>query len=101
MARPAKHVVTDRKKSTAKVVRLVERYTRSTARKLRKLLAPVLAEGEELPDLVLLQTLMARVLGRCLRQLVEADDALRELLRQDITVRQQRDAAVKTLDRES
>ncbi len=100
MAKAAKHVVTERKKSTARVVRVARRFAASTARELRKLLAPELAKGEEMPDLVFLQELMAEALQRCLRRLMRADVALADLEREDAKLRRQRDASLRVLHRQ-
>lgn len=97
MAKASKRVVSDREKSTARVVGTARRFAASTARELRKLLAPELLEGEEMPDLVAIQELMAKALERRLRLLVTADDVLTELERQDAVLRAKRDVAVDQL----
>ncbi len=97
MAKAAQRVVSDREKSTARVVGTARRFARSTARELRKLLAPELAEGETMPDLVALQELMASALERRIRRLVTSVDVLAELERQDALLRARRDVAVSLL----
>ncbi len=97
MAKAAQRVVSDREKSTARVVGTARRFARSTARELRKLLAPELQEGEEMPDLVALQELMASALERHMRRLVTAHDVLSELERQDAELRARRNLAVSLL----
>ncbi len=100
MAKAAKCVVSDRETSTTRVVGTARRHARATARELGKLLAPELAEGEKMPDLVALQELMARALEGRLRRLVTADDVLTELERQDAVLRAKRDVAVDLLNGE-
>ncbi|MEE8523560.1 MAG: hypothetical protein V3T72_06480 [Thermoanaerobaculia bacterium] len=64
----------DRIKSALFVVTKSRRWAPSTAASLADFLRPVLAEGEELPDLELLQELFARALELRQRRLEEADD---------------------------
>ncbi len=100
MAKAEKRVVSDRETSTTRVVGTARRYARSTARELGKLLAPELAGGEKMPDLVALQELMARALEGRLRRLVTAADVLTVLERQDAVLRVKRDVAVGVLNGE-
>ncbi len=100
MAHAAKHVVTDRKKSTARVVRLVRRNAASTARKLRDFLSPELEEGKPMPDVAYLQQLAAAALERHLRRLVDADAALHKLVRRDARLLRRRDRVMRVLRRD-
>ena len=67
--------VTDREKSFYSLLEASRRWSRSTARTLTRLLAPELAAGETMPDLVLLQELFARALTRRWQRVLAADEA--------------------------
>ena len=100
MAKAAQSVVSDRETSTATVVGTARRFADYTARELGKLLAPELADGEEMPDLIAIQELMASALERRLRLLITAADVLTQLEHQDTALRAWRDNAVDFLYRE-
>lgn len=67
--------IVNRKKSVDEILSLIRTQSTDLARAVAEFFAPDLREGEEPPDFVLFQNLVARALERRLGELFHADDA--------------------------
>ncbi len=92
--------VTDRQQSVAEVLSTHRRFSRSTARALENLVAPVLEPGKPVPDFVYLQQLLADRLDLHWRRLSEADDASSDAQTERRALIEARDGEVALLYRE-
>ncbi len=92
--------ITDRQKSTFQIRAANRAYAGPTAATLADLLTPVLAAGERLPDLELLQDLFVRLLEHSWYHLSAAAEVCLEVVERQGELIAERDAAVSRLYRE-
>jgi hypothetical protein len=90
-------MVTDRQKSATAVETAAQVHAEEAASGLAPLLAAELLPDEELPDLALLQRLLARALARRRERMVAADEAHLSELADDVDPRRRRDEAAAEL----
>lgn len=89
--------ITSREKSALAVVSVGETQSDATGAALGALLKPHLAQGEALPNLALVITLVARALDAAKARMVEADAAHEAELGDDAPLRKARDEAASAL----
>ncbi len=68
-------IVQDREEAARELVTTLQLHGKRVGAVLAEIFEPLLEEGEELPDYVLLQQLMARSVRACLAALLAADEA--------------------------
>lgn len=89
--------ITDREKSALAVVSVGETQAEATGTALEAIVKPHLAQGETLPDMTLVMTLMARALDASKMRMVSADAAHEAELGDDEPARRARDEAASNL----
>ncbi len=92
--------ITDRQKSMLQLRAAHHRNARPTGGAFADLLTPLLAAGEQLPDLELMQNLLLRLLEQAWQRLSTTDEACRELLERQGSSVVERDVATSRLYRE-